>query len=219
MQSSVYPKPPQRVPALIYTTSNGYQGVCPVHRLFNRDEMIASYRNSPGVVQIEEAILDEPGWRTPNAMALGTGNSAFERHGYLTTGNVIGSTMLGFFVRPRSETSCNGRAFPEGKLQSTDLGYFDAADERFRPMTRFIADEPRFVDQKCIAYAIFHHKGEKRVVHGALVTETNGRLIRLFQRPDLGLPHAASSAAVMAKARHYLTDERISDRKTIWTLH
>ena len=86
-------------------------------------------------------------------------------------------------------------------------------------MTRFIANDPRFADQKCIAYAIFHRDREKRVVHGALITERNGQLIRLFQRPDLGLPHAASSAAVMAKARYYLTDERISGRKTIWTQH
>lgn len=219
MQSSVYPKPPQRVPALIYTTANGDEGVCPVHKLFDRDEMIASYRNSPGIVRIEDALVDEPGWRNPNAMDLGTGNSAFERRGYLSIGNVIADTMLGFYVRPRSQTSCNGLTFPEGKLQSTDLGYFDASDDRFRAMTRFIANEPRFAQQKCIAYAIFHRNRDKRVVHGALVTETNGRLIRLFNREDLGLPYTASSAAVMAKARHYLTDERISDRKTIWTLH
>ena len=219
MQSSVYPKPPQRLPALIYTTANGEEGVCPVHKLFDRDEMIASYRKSPGIVRIEEATVDQPGWRNPNAMDLGTGNRAFERRGYLSTGNVIADTMLGFYVRPRAQTLYNGLSFPDGKLQATDLGYFDAADKRFLPMTRFIATEPLFADQTCIAYAIFHRDREKRVVHGALITQTNGRLIRLFQRPDLGLPHAASSAAVMARARHYLTDERISDRKTIWTLH
>lgn len=219
MQASAYPKPAGRRPALIYTSSNGEEGIYPIHKLFDRDELIASLRNSPGVVRIEEAFVDEPGWRHGNAMALGTGNRAFERNAYLTTGNIIGNTMLGFYVRPRTAAECHGRSFRPGELQGFDLKSFDQPTLHARAMTDFIRRDERFETQKCIAYVIFHTSREKRVVHGALVTETNGRLIRLFQRPDLGLNAVASSAAVMGKARHFLTDERISDRKTIWTLH
>lgn len=219
MKASAYPKSAQKLHAVIYTTATGEQGVFPVRKGFNRDELIASYRNSPNVVRIEEAILEEPGWRNPNAMDLGTGNSAFERRGYLSTGNVIADTMLGFFVRPRAETVCNGKSFDAGQLQGFDLGHFSSADLHAHAMTSFIRSNARFETEKSKAYAIFHFAGDKRVVHGALVTDLGDRLIRLFQREDLGLPSLASSAAVMTKARHYLTDERISDRKTVWTLH
>lgn len=219
MNASSFPKPAQRVPAVIYTTATGKQGICPVHHLFNRDELIASYRNSPGVVRIEEAFVDQPGWRNPNAMDLGVNNRDFDRQAYLITGNVIGSTMLGFFVRPRSETACNNLTFAPGHLQSFDLKTFENKALHAKRMLDFIRRDPRFETQTCQAYVIFHLRGEKHVVHGALVTDTKDQLIQLFQRFDLGLHSLATSAHVMAKARHFLTDERISDRKTIWTLH
>lgn len=219
MQASAYPKPPRRTPAVIYTSIDGHEGVFPIRQLFNSADLIDSLRNSPGVVRIEEAFVDEPGWRHGNAMALGTGNRAYERNAYLTTGNIIGNTMLGLYVRPRTGEECNGKSFPPGQLQGFDLKKFDQPSLHAGPMTDFIRRDPRFDTQKCIAYVIFHTARNKVVVHGALVTETNGRLIQLFQRTDLGLNTVASSSAVMGKARHFLTDERISDRKTIWTLH
>lgn len=219
MQASAYPKPAGRTPAVIYTTSDGQEGVYPIRKLFNRDELIDSLRNSPGVVRIEEAFVDEPGWRSGNAMALGTGNRAYERNAYLVTGNIIGGTMLGYYVRPRAEKACNGKSFRPGELQGFDLKIFEQPSLHAGAMTEFIRRDTRFDDQKCIAYVIFHTARKKVVVHGALITDTNGRLVRLFQRPDLGLNAVASSAVVMGKARHFLTDERISDRKTIWTLH
>lgn len=219
MHESTFPRPAQRVQAIIYTTATGQQGICPVNRLFDRDEMIASYRESPGVVQIEEAFVDQPGWRNGNAMDLGVRNRDFARNAFLTTGNVIGSTMLGSFVRPRTQTACNSLTFPQGQLQSFDLKTFENKDLHTKSMQDFIRRDQRFETQTCQAYVIFHLRGEKHVVHGALITDTKDQLIRLFQRSDLGLPALATSADVMGKARHFLTDERISDRKTIWTLH
>lgn len=217
MQS--YPKPAERMPAVIYTTDTGTQGVWPLHRIYKRDDLIASLRNSPGVVRIEDAYVDQPGWRSANAMDLGVNNRDFARHAFLTTGNIIGSTMLGFFVRPRTESACNERAFANGLLQSNDLKAFEQKDLQANAMLDFIRRDQRFETQTCQAYVIFHLRGEKRVVHGALVTDKCDQLIRVFQRSDLGLTELATSVEVMAKARHFLTDERISDRKTIWTLH
>lgn len=219
MNTSKFPIQPHKLPAVIYTTESGYQGVVPIRNWTTRDSLIESYRNSPGVTRIEEAMEQQPGWRTPNAMDLGTGNNAFERRAYLGTGNVIADTMVGFFVRPRTEMSCNGKQFDKGRLQSFDLEHFVSADLHAEAMTRFLLNDPRFETERAKAYVIFHFTRNKRVVHGALVTDPCDRLIRLFRRDELGLPTSASSAAVMATARHFLTDERISDRKTVWTLH
>lgn len=226
MNSDRYPMPPRRLPAVIYKSVNGIQAVHPVYTGTNLVEMIDAYKHSPGIASVEAAYVEAPGWRNAKAMDLNTGNKSFDsKHCYLGTGNVISETMTGTFVRPRAEVTCKGHSFAPGSLQLFDLQRFNVSTnfphERMhaQAMVNFIRTDPRFETQTCQAYVIYHFEDDIRIVHGAMVTETSDRLIRLFHRADLGLPASAASAAVMSTARRYLTDERISGRKTVWQMH
>src|ERR1700693_4826152 len=58
-------------------------------------------------------------------MVIDTGCSAFDSQcSYLTSGNHWGSCQFSTFVRPVSETECNGRTVPVGELYEFDMKAF-----------------------------------------------------------------------------------------------
>ena len=183
---------------------------------------VAKFSAINHVLKIETCTLHQPGWRTPNAMALETSNTAFDsRRVYIGTGNVIADTMYGAFVRPRLEINCNGMPFAPRKLQAFDLEPFKnlGVPGSLAKLARWIEDEPKFESTTCLAYVIFHVRRESLVIHGALVTDVERKLLKLFDRRDLNLAASNKSDAVLNKACFYLTDACIQDRETVWTRH
>jgi hypothetical protein len=214
----MYPASPTRDPAVIYR-ANGILSVRCLKHAGEQLAAIAELQTRPQVELIETGIVEKPGWRSPNAMALQTGNAAFDsKRVCVTEGNCLSDTMIGLFIRPRLETRCNGMEFAPGALQAFDLKPFDHVPEA-QALPEFIRSDAKFDSLTCIAYLIFHHESGKRILHGGLVTDRQRQLIRRFDRSAFGLRASLKSDAVLRKARFYLTDECFSDRQTVWTRH
>lgn len=61
-------------------------------------------------------------WDNPNKMHIESEYKTFNKQtNYIGTGNVIANTQFSTFVRPFTETKCNGYDFQEGHLQNYDL--------------------------------------------------------------------------------------------------
>ena len=212
------PATPTRHPAVLYR-ANGILSVRCLTQADDQSELIAELQSRPQVESIETCMMAKPGWRTPNAMALETGNAAFDsKRVCIMDGNCISDTMIGFFIRPRLETRCNGGTFEAGSLQAFDLRPFDAMWEA-KALTDFIRREPQFDSATCLAYLVFHHESGRRITHGGLVTDLQRCLLRQFDRNALGLRASLKSDAVLRKVRFYLSDECFTDRHSVWTRH
>lgn len=126
-------------------------------------------------------------------MSISSGYKEFDKaasseSGYIGTGNVISNAMFGFHVRARTELECNGFAFAVGKLQESDLspaskGY----GQDFEAVRRYIRKSEYFENQNGWCYLIRHQRQADRkvVLHGALVTDSQNRLLRRFDRLEL----------------------------------
>lgn len=97
--------------------------------------------------------------------------------GLITTGNVVSDTMVGFHVRPRQETECNGFSFKKGELHAADK---DRLGPPYAQLDRHI--------QRCLAqnhfeteagwvYVIRHYEGKNLRIHGALVVDAKNKLL------------------------------------------
>ncbi|MCZ2113543.1 MAG: hypothetical protein LC131_06880 [Anaerolineae bacterium] len=121
-----------------------------------------------------------------------TGHKEFDRAtngegGLITHGNVISDSMYGFHVRGYFVTECNGFTRPPGELQQFDLkpateGY----GQRFEPVRRWITASEHFKHNSGWCYLIRHVTKEGGVViHGALVTDYQNRLLKEFSREQI----------------------------------
>lgn len=116
-------------------------------------------------------------WATPNRQKIETGHKTFDRKTTLiTTGNVVGGTQKSSYVRPVSETLCNGVSFEKGHLRKFDL-------DQFRNLPRIIqnwyANNPNV---KTILYEFFHYDGDAKIVHGYVITDDNYNHYKLLLR-------------------------------------
>jgi hypothetical protein len=143
--------------------------------------------------------LQRPTYRTPNRLEIDTGHRAFDRQcEYLGPGNVWGNVQFSNFVRPISETECNGFTFKTGELCESDL-------KCFQDMPAAICTWIRALNRKVIVYEFRHFVGPSwqrhKHVHGYVVTDADHRLLRRFQ-----IGRASRSAQVLATVLPYIAE-------------
>jgi len=119
---------------------------------------------------------------TSSRLVIDTGCSVFDSQcSHLTSGNHWGNCQFSTFVRPISETKCNGRTVPAGELFEFDMKAFTAMSDYVREA---ISAMNRTVVVSEIRHHIRSHGQERKIVHGYIVTDTAERLIRVFQTTD-----------------------------------
>lgn len=96
--------------------------------------------------------------------------------GYLGRGNVMSNTQSSTYVRPATETVCNGRVCAPGQLRNFDLAFFNGA------MPPDVARDIRAHSETAglIVYRFFHYRGRLRVEHGWLITTRDHKFLRSF---------------------------------------
>jgi hypothetical protein len=119
---------------------------------------------------------------TSDCMVIDTGCSAFDSQcSHLTSGNHWGNCQFSTFVRPISETECNGRGVPAGEL-------FDFDIKAFTMMPPYVRAAIRAMNRTVVVSEIRHHSGSHRleckIVHGYIVTDAAERLVQVFQTAD-----------------------------------
>ena len=95
----------------------------------------------------------------------------------ITSGNVIANTMWGLYIRPWSETECNGLTFKEGELFEQDLKHFN--------ITRAMREYIKSLNKQVILYEIFIYRNGKKDVIGWLI-EDKGRIIDITVANSIG---------------------------------
>lgn len=137
-------------------------------------------------------------WIHGNKARIETGHKTFDRYcTCISTGNVIGDGQYSSFIRPRSETECNGFTFPAGACQDFDLQHFKGLPKSLRD---FIAQQEKSV----ILYEFFHEKRGKRVSHGYIITQGNYPNYKLVKMCVTGPTH--KSFQVLNWVKDYICD-------------
>ena len=119
---------------------------------------------------------------TSDHMVIDTGCPVFDSQcSHLTSGNHWGNCQFSTFVRPVSETECNGRTVPVGEL-------FDFDMKSFTMMPQYVLAAVRAMNRTVFVSEVRHHidshKLGRKIVHGYIVTSVADRLIRVFQTTD-----------------------------------
>ena len=113
-----------------------------------------------------------------NKMIINSNFKEFNKQtNLITSGNVIANTMLGLYIRPWSETECNGLTFKEGELFEQDLKHFN--------ITRAMREYIKSLNKQVILYEIFIYRNGKKDVIGWLI-EDKGRIIDMTVAISLG---------------------------------
>ena len=142
-------------------------------------------------------------WATPNRMKFESLHKTFNRRvSLITRGNQIGNTVLSFHIRAFNELECNGRVNKPGHLQEYDLDNFK--DSRFSPQLRGVKDFIRREGKtkKFILYVFFHYNGNRRITHGAVITDAEHNHVKSFL-----FNLTRKSMSVIEEARKYITNE------------
>ena len=136
---------------------------------------------------------------TSGRMKIDTGCPVFDSQcSHLTSGNHWGSCQFSTFVRPVSETECNGRTLPVGELFEFDM-------RAFTEMPAHVRAAIRAINRTVVVSEIRHHIGSHRlgpkIVHGYIVTDGAEQLIRVFQTTD-----GPVSARILSTVLPYVVD-------------
>lgn len=92
-------------------------------------------------------------WRNGMHQLIESGHKTFDRQTTLvSTGNQIGNTVLGWFIRSFAETECNGQTFKPGHLQNSDLARWPVPFG-IREIVQQLTDE----HNGSILYQFFHY--------------------------------------------------------------
>ena len=114
-------------------------------------------------------------------MLIETENKTFNRKTIVIThGNVIAPTMFGFYIRSPKNTECNGFTFPEWHLFKTDMKPFREELRLNQRVIDYVAHEALKRDKSVILYAFFHWRGQKRIIHGFVLTDWDYKHIETF---------------------------------------
>ena len=118
---------------------------------------------------------------TGNKMRFESGFKTFDNQtNIITTGNVVARTQFSGYVRPKSETECNGFVRDEGVLQKYDLeeGFLSSLlPYRLKKDVGILADE----NGGCIAYLFFYKKSSgQRDFIGLVITSKDYKHLKTF---------------------------------------
>jgi hypothetical protein len=124
-----------------------------------------------------------------------TGNKTFDRVGYVSTGNVESDCQRSGFVRPFTETECNGFTRKPGELQEWDLRAGFCKPDMPAEVKRFIRETGKTAT--LCAYLFFHWRGSRKIVHGWIVTDYHHKPLRTWYASN----RAKSVAVIRACAK------------------
>jgi len=137
-------------------------------------------------------------WVTPNRMKFESLHKTFNRQvSMISTGNQIGNTVYSSYIRAFNELKCNGRVNEPGHLQEYDLGWLvkDAPGEA----KNYIRANGK--DKKFILYVFFHWNNGRKIIHGAVITDTDHNHIKTYYSS-----YNRKSVSVIEEARKYITN-------------
>jgi hypothetical protein len=121
------------------------------------------------------------------------------------TGAVYSNVQSSTYIRARQQLECNGFTRPPKHLQEFDLDCFAYKMQEMDAVLRYIRRDPFFENNMAIAYRFFHYTGETRTIHGVIVTDSNHRLLRRFDREDLDIGRNGRSASVLDFCLPYIS--------------
>jgi hypothetical protein len=128
-------------------------------------------------------------YRTPNRILADTGHKTFDRMtDCVMTGNVYSNVQVSSYIRPHSETECNGHTFKPGELRESDLAPFirSGAPRQFLTKIRELTET-----ESAILYKFRHYVGRREIVHGYALTRAGTH--ELIARLTTGATHKSSS--------------------------
>ena len=122
--------------------------------------------------------MKKPEWKNGKPV-LNTGCKTFDSYiNYIGTGNVWANGLFANYIRPYSETECNGRENEPGHLLKFDL---DAYKQYMFSPTRYqIEKRMKEMTQSAILYMFYHKSHGKYVIHGFVLTTADHRFITDF---------------------------------------
>jgi len=110
-----------------------------------------------------------------NRQVIRTGCRPFDTQiSALGQGNIFGSTITGVYVRPYSETECNGHTFPQGHLQAFDLQVFGSLPVQ---VAQAVKTQTRTISG--ILYKLFH-TGTHQIVHGYVWSDYGHGMLNMW---------------------------------------
>jgi hypothetical protein len=124
-----------------------------------------------------------------NRQVIRTGCRPFDTQiSALGQGNVFGSTITGWYIRPYGETECNGYTVPQGNLQAFDLRTFGSLPA---PVAQAVTTRTR--TRSGILYKLFH-TGVHQVVHGYVWADYDHHMMDMWVTGR----HSSSRSVVIA---------------------
>lgn len=129
-------------------------------------------------------------------------------------GSVYSNVQSSTHVRARQQLECNGIVNKPKHLQEFDLNNFAYRMREMDAVLRYLRTNAFFEHNDAFAYRIFHYVGDTRIVHGVFVTDSNHRLLRRFDRCDLGIGNSSKSRSVMDFCLPYLSHPATAPQQT-----
>ena len=118
-------------------------------------------------------------WLTPNRMLFESDHKEFNRQvDSISTGNVIGSVQTSLYVRSATDTECNEQQFPTGQLRQVDVSLWMRIGGLPPDVLQYVMEVTE--TEEIILYRFFHHTGNKRIVHGYIITTASYLPLRFF---------------------------------------
>ena len=95
---------------------------------------------------------------------------------YFMIGNIVSPYQWSGYIRPITETNCNGMEFPIGHLRK-----FDLDSPRFEKMPQIVKNKViEFTEKESVILYVIHHYSEKkhqRVIDGYIITSDKHELL------------------------------------------
>ena len=158
---------------------------------------------------IERGDMRKVEWRTGNHMRIDTGHRTFDRQcEYLGTGNVWGTCQTSSYVRPYTETECNGFTNAPGHLQRFDLNQFKDLPSHIRWKV-----EEMTKTRGGILYEIRHwgtrlpYGGRQKHVHGYILTARWDAAIPYLHWRTWMVSNTQKSYNIMQTVREYISEQ------------
>lgn len=137
-----------------------------------------------------------------NRQVIRTGCRPFDTQiSALGQGNVFGSTITGWFIRPHGETECNGHTFPEGHLLGFDLAVFGSLPAQ---VGRTVKTRTRTISG--ILYKLFHTSSTHQVIHGYVWADYDHNMMDMWVTG-----HHSNSRSVVIACLPYLVNVETLD--------